>query len=175
MKKFILFAFAACLLFTFSGEALSQELGFKGIGGTLQFVKPENIDGTVGFGAHADLGQIIEHLTLFPSIEYWGKSEGPLDFSQFAVNADVRYYFPNSSNLSFFAGGGLALLFSSADVNLGGFGTRSDNSTDIGLNLLGGIDVPVSEKLVFTGSAKFVISDGNVFKIMGGLTYLLGE
>lgn len=171
MRRASLMLLLLCLVFAFgAGEALAQGLGFKGIGGRLSFVKPEDVDGTIGFGAHADLGEIIENLTLYPSLEYWSKGEGPADFSQFAVNADARYYFPSSNNLSFFAGGGIAFLFNSVDV-----GPFDDSETDIGLDLLGGVDVPVSDNLVFTGSAKFVISDGNVFRITAGLTYLIGE
>jgi len=176
MKKFVLFLCLCCLVFAFgAGDLLAQELGFRGVGGRLSFVKPEDVDGTIGFGAHADLGEIIESLVLYPSVEYWTKSDGPLDFSQFALNADVRYYFPGASSVAFFAGGGLAVLFSSADINLGGFGSASDSSTDIGLDLLGGVDVPVSDKLTFSGTAKFVISDGNAFKVTAGVTYAIGE
>jgi hypothetical protein len=150
-----------------TGAAVAQGLGFYGIGGRLSYVNPENIGGTFGLGAHADFGEITQNLVLYPSLEYWGKSEGSFDFSQVSINGDVRYYFPSASTTSFFAGGGLAILFSSTGVE----DLDSASATDIGLDILGGVDVPINENLVFTGKAKFVISDGNVFKISAGLTY----
>jgi hypothetical protein len=142
---------------------MAQKLGLYGVGGRLSFVDPENpVSSTIGFGGHVHLGEIIEHLALYPSLEYWSKS----DFSSFSINGDMRYYFNILSNLKPFAGGGLAILFTDF---------RAGNDTDIGLNFLGGVDFPVAEKLVVTAKIKFLISDIDVLKITGGVTYLLGQ
>lgn len=181
MKRILIGVFTVALLCSLgAGTSSAQEgLGFYGIGGRLSYVNPESLDGTIGFGVHADLGEVfVENLRIFPSIEYWSKSEGgggfDVDFSQLAVNADARYYFPTSGNIAIFAGGGLVLAFNSADVNTP-FGGGDATSTDIGLDLLGGIDLPIQENLNFTAEAKFLASDLSVFKISAGVTYMLGK
>jgi len=174
MRKFIITVSVLSLTCLMTAAGMAQGIGFNGIGGKIGFAKPENIDGTLNFGAHANLGEIIENLVLYPSVDFWTKSEGALDFSQFAINADARYYFPSGGNLSFFGGGGLGLFFNSADVSFLGQ-TASNTSTDLGLNLFGGFDLPVGDALSFTAEGRFVVSDGNVFKVTGGLTYAMGQ
>lgn len=43
-----------------SVNSQAQGLSLKGIGGRLSFVKPEDIDGTIGVGAHVNLGEIVK-------------------------------------------------------------------------------------------------------------------
>jgi len=165
---------AVCLIIGFGvllSDAAVQAQGVRlsGIGGRLGFVKPENIDGTFGIGFHADLGQIIPNLTLYPSIEYWEENAdiGPfdVDVSQLALNGDLRYYFPlaGDSKVDVFAGGGLAILFNDPGDN------------DVGVNAIAGIDVPLSKSWVAGGELRFVINDDTVFKIMAGITYIFGK
>jgi opacity protein-like surface antigen len=166
MTLFVLLVFAVGLS--------AAELGFNGIGGRLSYVSPENIDGTIGLGVHADLGTLANNIVLFPSIEYWSKGEGGGDFSQIAINADAHYYFPTSGEIDFFAGGGLSILRSSFEVSFLGQ-SQSVSNTDIGLDLLGGLAYPLSENLMLNGEVKFTVSDGNIFKISAGVTYLLAK
>ncbi len=169
MKKSLLVSLFALLVVSLAvSGAMAQKLGFNGIGGRLSYVDAEGVDGTIGFGAHANLGNIIENLTLYPSIEYWTKGEGVVDFSSFSINGDARYYIPTSGSVNVFAGGGLALLFNKVSV-----GTFDDSETKLGLDLLGGIDIPVSDNLSATAKIKFVVSSDNILKITGGLTYIL--
>ncbi len=162
MKHTLSVGIAVLVVFTFSLSTLwAGDLRFKGVGGRLGYVKPEGFDGTVSFGGHANLGEFVEHLVLYPSIEIWSKR----GFDQIALNGDVRYYFPppSDSNIEFFAGGGVGILLNSPGDN------------DVGLNLLGGIDVPVSEQWVATGEARFVFNNQTVFKITAGITYIIGN
>ena len=157
MRRFIIFFSVMGILFVVN-QTMAQGLGFKGVGGRLSFVDPEAVSGTIGFGGHVDFGEIIKNLVLYPSFEYWSKSS----FSVVSINGDIRYYFPTGGNVDFFAGGGLAILFGDIDTNLG-------------LDILGGADFPVSDNLVATAKIKFVISDVDALKITGGLTYLLDK
>jgi opacity protein-like surface antigen len=166
MRRFIIFLSVMVILFV-ANQTMAQGLGFKGVGGRISFVDPEAVSGTIGFGGHVNLGEIIANLALYPSFEYWNKS----NVSDFSINADVRYYIPTGGNIDFFAGGGLAIQFVSVD--LGPFGDASD--TELGLDLIGGADFPVSDNLVATAKLKFLVSDLNVLKITGGLTYLIGK
>lgn len=159
MRKLLLVNLTVLLFIAlaFNG-GLAQDLGFKGVGGRVSFVDPEGAGGTIGFGGHVHLGEIIPNLVLHPSLEYWSKSS----VSVFTLNGDLRYYVPTEGNINFFAGGGVALTF-------------GDPNTELGLDLLGGADFPVSENLVATAKIKYLISDFNVLKITGGVTYLLGK
>lgn len=157
-----------------SQSALAQGLHFNGIGGRIGLVKPEDVGATLNVAAHADMGEIIENLVAFPSIDYWGKSEGAFDFSQFAVNADVRYFLPSSSDLTPFAGGGIGFIFTHNEVPFQG-GIQGDTNLNIGLNLFGGLDYPLSDNLLLTGEGRFVVSEVYSFKLTAGVTFLLGE
>ncbi len=174
MKKLLTVLSVILLLAGVTGTSYAQGIGFHGIGGRVGFAKPENIDGTFSIGAHANLGEVIENLVIFPSVDYWGKSELGLDFSQFAINADGRYYFPSSGSMSFFGGAGLGFIFTHAEVSFLGQ-SAGDTNMDIGLNLFGGLDVPVGEKLSFTAETRFVVSDISTFKVLAGVTYRMGE
>lgn len=71
------------------------------------------------------------------------------------------------------AGGGLAFHSTSTPEVQGQ--KVGESQTDFGVNLLGSVDFPVWENLIFTGLGKFVLSDSNGFKVAGGVTYLLGK
>jgi len=46
-------------------------LGFKGIGGSLGLVDPENASSAVALGFHVDAGTIVRNVHLIPSFSYW--------------------------------------------------------------------------------------------------------
>ncbi|MCG8606746.1 porin family protein [bacterium] len=161
----VIWSFSVCL--AAFGTAFGQEIGFNGIGGRLSFVDPEDpLGATVGFGAHVDLGEIVPKLRLYPSLEYWNKS----NVSQFAINGDVRYYFPTQGQVDLFAGGGLSIMFNHVDI-----GPFSNTDSAAGLDFLGGGDFKVAENFLGTVEVKFTVSDIHSFRITGGVTYLLGK
>lgn len=156
---------------TFSESA--AQLGFKGVGGRLGFVSADGDVGTIVFGGHVNLGEIIPGLALVPSLDYWTESTDVLgvsfDQSALSINGDVRYYFPTGGNIDLFAEGGLGIVRVSVDTQLG-----DDSKTEIGLNLGGGAEIPFSDNLV--GTAMLIFNtEGSQIKIMGGVTFLLGE
>ncbi len=168
-QKVTLTLICALVLLVFaSTDSTAQQIGFKGIGGRLGLVSSGG--STIIFGVHANLGEIIENLVIFPSIDYWSKNNTGV----FSINGNVRYYFPTGGNIDFFAGGGLSLMrwsWDGYDTGLGTVGGGSD--IDFGLNLLGGVDIPVQDNLV--ASAKIIFNThGDQLKIMGGITFLLG-
>ena len=170
------------LLLFCTDAVFAEGPGLYGIGGRLSFTKPENIDATPGFGLHADLGTVLGKAVFFPSIEYWKKSEGgegrDASVSGLQLNADAKYLFSGRGNLHFFAGGGLALIFNSVSIDYPGIPSlpgssieRDETNTRLGLNLFGGVDLPVSSTLEISGMVEFNISDIDVFRLTGGLTY----
>ncbi len=166
MKKLAIFwIVAVCCIFSTVTQA--QDFGFKGIGGKLGFVDPEVLSATIGFGAHADLGTVAKSIKIVPSLEYWSKN----NFSQFSIHADGRYYFPTSGTISPFAGGGLGLFITSIDFD-SEFITGT-SSTDLGLDLLGGVDIPAGPQLTFTAELKYSLTELHSLRITGGIMYNL--
>ncbi len=97
MKKIVMKRTLASLLFVLGISNISaQELSLRGVGGRLSLVDVEGpIGATVGFGGHADLGELFQNVRLYPNVEFWSRSGA----SHFTINGDVRYYFPRRENL----------------------------------------------------------------------------
>ena len=79
---------------------------------------------------------------------YWSKS----NFSSLTLSATGKYYFPMPGTISPFAGGGLGFVRSSFDIPtvttiFGNVGGGSTSATDLGLHLVGGVDIAISPKL----------------------------
>jgi opacity protein-like surface antigen len=186
-------SFIAALLCVVLLPALAfgaEGFGFYGIGGQLSYVSPEDIDGTIGLGAQADLGEFATGFVAYPSIAFWrtsedysdGYCEGEASFTEISFNADVRYYFlgVDTGTVRPFGGAGLALLYQMADWDVDCEGdfvddSDSDSETDIAFNLIGGADFDVSESMTGFGELRFVMGgDYDVFKITGGVTFAMG-
>jgi len=151
------------LIFTFSDS--SAQIGFKGVGGRLGFVTADGSQSGIIFGGHVNLGEIIPGLALVPNIDYWSDT---IDY--LSVNANVRYYFPTGGSVDLFGLGGLG--FVRVKVDLGPLGSVSN--TEFGLNLGGGAEIPLSDNLKGVGMLVFN-TEGSQIKIMGGVTYMLGQ
>jgi len=171
MKRvgFVSILILVLLVFTLSDS--SAQIGFKGVGGRLGFVNADASQSGIIFGAHVNLGEIIPGLAIVPSLDYWSDD---LDF--LSINGNVRYYFPSGGNIDLFAVGGLGFVrVSVPEVTVPGFGTvGGGSSTEIGLNLGGGAEIPLSDNL--KGSAMLIFNtEASQIKIMGGVTYMLGQ
>ena len=106
----------ACLVVAVSGLPLqsaraASDVGLKSVGVDLGYVSPENVDGTLGFGAFADLGALSPKVRLSTHLGYWSKSEGDPILQSEATIRDIslmtraRYLFPSSSKFQPYAGG----------------------------------------------------------------------
>lgn len=193
MKKRILWIVICSLIIyiTTVVNAQASDIGFYGIGGRFSYVKPQDIDGTFGFGCQADLGTLVSTLHLYPSIEYWQKRQTEdivyykmkYSFSEISINSDVRYYIstPDAVKVKPFIGGGLAIIISSVSIDMedtSGFGfdySDSDSDTDIGLEFLGGVDLSLSKSMIGFIEIKFKFDGADTFKISSGITYLISE
>ncbi len=182
MKKLFLASFllAFCLVMF---PNISHSIGFEGFGGKIGLVIPDGGDNTVGFGAVGFLGPILPSLTALKaetSLEYWGNSSdflgGSTSLSVVSANGTAKYYF-TSSGISPFAGGGIGLVFSRASIEykeaILGMNGYSDTETDIDLNLVGGVDIPVGIGMKFVAEAKLAIGDADWFQMTGGILIML--
>jgi opacity protein-like surface antigen len=179
---------AILLLLVFCSLALAKsDIGFKGVGGQVAFVMPEDpIESTIGFGGNVYLGKLMPELKMFAYVDYWGKSYGSgtdweTKFYVVSVNAVVRYGFNTKGNIKPYAGGGLGLNFASSSVDykgsssyLAGYGVKSSaSSTDFGLLVLGGASTMLSPKMEGFAEVRYNVTDIGVFGIYAGITYML--
>jgi len=180
MKRvgFVSILILVLLVFTFSDS--SAQIGFKGVGAHLGYVDAEGIDGTIMFGGHVNLGEIIPGLSLVPSVDYWSKSFDTgvagvsSDFSQISVNANVAYAFPVGESINVMAVGGIGWVRVKVEASVSGFGSVSVTDSGIGLNLGGIVSVPVSDNLSVGGGIIYA-TEGEQIKIIGGFTFWLGQ
>ncbi|MDH3208243.1 MAG: hypothetical protein OEO79_16705 [Gemmatimonadota bacterium] len=136
------------------------------IGGVLGY--HDDFD-ALGIGAYAAfaLPQLHENISINPSFMYYF----PDGFDAWEVNGDLVYAFPVSADspITPFALAGINIMRVSFDAGV--FGSAS--STDVGLNLGGGVTFPMEGFTPFAG-AKFEIQDGTGFLIFGGAGFAVG-
>lgn len=85
-----------------------------------------------------------------PNIEYVFVDPGSL----WTLNGDFHYDFAQSGNLTFWAGGGLAILFRDFDDRR----RRDDSETDVGANLLAGLGAARGAVRPY-GQVKVILAD----------------
>lgn len=183
MKRALLFTLVACTLAT--GSAVAQsDLGLKNLGVAVGFVSPEDLGGTFSLGVFADHGTIAPRIGLESRIDYWSASEetfgNEVKVSDIALGARAKYFFPVANpSIRPFAGGGLALHFVHAEVTIPAqFGfpemTADDSETKLGLDLGGGLAMPVNPRWDFLGELWYgIVSDVGQFSMRAGLSYKL--
>lgn len=112
------------------------------------------------FGGQMKLGPYGSSFHLVPSLEI-GLSD---DFTLFQFNFDVDWWIPTSWKVFPYIGAGPALAL--VDVESGG------TDTEVGLNLLGGLEVPVtSGTSAFIGEIRLGIGDIPDLKLMAGWNF----
>ena len=169
MKKVILLFVLPLMCLTLFPD-ISGAIGFEGFGGNLAFVLPKVGDNTLGFGAVGSLGSILPEMAELKAevgVEYWGNSQDLFSSSVISLDGTVKYYFPGEGVFPF-AGIGLGLIRSSSSYKF--FGEDiSDSNINLGIDLLGGADFPITPNMKFVAEARYVSTDGHWFQISGGL------
>ena len=129
------------------------DLGWRSIGVNAGFVDPDNVDGTVGFGAFANLGNLSPDVRLQPNVGYWSKSQD--EFGVKATISDISFstralymFHNNSAKFHPYAGGGPGLHIVKAKVSMTTpvAMEASDSETKLGLDLVGGFTTQLSQK-----------------------------
>lgn len=172
-----------CLVYS-GGHAISIE----SVGGKGAIVFPEgDADTNIGLGLIVDMGTVLSNINALKaeaSAEYWGDSYdvGYWEWSwrTISFNGTAKYHFPIGSNISPFAGGGLGIVFSRwstkwakpIEYSLPGLEKgSSDNDLDLGINLVGGVDIPLGPNLKIVGEAKFSTGGSDTFQISGAAVF----
>jgi len=123
------------------------------------YISPEGFDGTIGVGGFMNFGTPISSLQVEPFASYWSRTEGipgaEASLSDLTLGARGKFVLPLSSNaIEPYVGAGLGLHFLKAGADITLFDqTTSLSVTDseIGIDLGGGISVPVTARFSLRG------------------------
>ncbi|MDM7915779.1 MAG: hypothetical protein ACE15D_17675 [Candidatus Eisenbacteria bacterium] len=163
MRK--LFAVVLLALALFTGLAFAQDetsIGFRGwgprVGATLN---PDQFH----FGAHLDFGQFANHFRFQPNVEL-GIGDGS---TLAALNLETNYRINSTwESWSPYIGGGVGVNFvGSEDKGL----TGNDTDTQLGLNVMGGLERGLDNGDRFFGEAKVGFADSPDLKLTVGWTF----
>jgi opacity protein-like surface antigen len=181
--KILLLTFLVGALMSQQANAQS-DIGFKRLGATLAYVSPEDLDGTIGFGAFADLGTITPNIGLEARLDYWSQSEEAFgtkaSVHDITVGARGKYLFQlKDSSIRPFAGTGVSVHFLNAEVTISQPGfpdmKESDSATKLGLDLGGGMATRLSDQVDFHAEAWYIVSDIDQLSLRMGLSMKLGS
>ena len=187
MRHFILIGM--CLLvcgFAATDSSAEADIGVKGVGGRLAFVSPDNIDGTIGFGALIDLGTITPDIGLEATLDYWSQSEGSgnfeISFRDIAIGARAKYNFAvEDKKLKPYAAGGLAIHMLKSEIPAITFlgttvGGGDVTDTEFGIDIAGGLGYAAGENIDIVGEVMYrIVSDFAQFVLSGGVIFWFGE
>jgi len=139
------------------------------------------IGGGVGYGLDIEelaiqVGAVIDidaPVKIAPDFKYYLVGDtGPVDVSMWELNANAHYTFNESKTSSFYAIGGLQYANITAGIDLGGFGSVSESSGEIGLNIgaganfdLGGFNLMPEIKFTLGGTEQLHIGASAMFPI----------
>ncbi len=115
------------------------------------------------FGAHIDFGNFAKHIRFQPNVELGFGDHVKL----YTVNAEAAYRFSSRWDVwTPYLGGGLGANIKSADN-----GGHNRSQTDLGVNLLGGIEKGLSNGDRFFMEGKFSLNDVPDAKVTVGWTF----
>ena len=179
---FVFVLVLACL--AAAGAQAESDISFKGIGPRLSYVSPEDVDGTIGLGATADMGTLAPGWGLQAVLDYWSKSEGSGDFEvkfrDIAIGVRTQRFFETeSTSFKPYAAGGLSLHMLKVEIPESTIGTvtfgGSETESKIGIDLAGGAEFGEGEGMKFFGEVMYrIVSDVSQFVVTGGVMFPLG-
>jgi len=134
-------------------------VGFRGWGPRVGLsLNPDQVH----FGAHIDFGNFAKHIRFQPNMELGFGDNWKL----FTVNAEAAYRFSSRWDVwTPYLGGGVGANIS-ADTN-----GHNSSQTDLGVNLLGGIEKGLSNGDRFFIEGKFSLNDEPDAKVTVGWTF----
>lgn len=177
----LLSGLAALVAFTMASPVFAQQadqtggLGLKGLGVRIGLTDPEGGSSALMYGVHLDAGELVNHVHLVPSVEYWNVGNDVAqynsDLSDLAFRLGVNFDFPlQDQRMVPYLGGGIGLHRFSFDTNVPGVDSSSD--TKFGIDIQGGARNQFTPNLSLFGELGYsFVSDANQLRLLGGLTY----
>lgn len=161
MKKLIvLFS----MMFFIMGSAFAQK-GIQGAGVHLSY--GTEIE-SFGIGVKYQYN-ITNNIRLEPSMNYFFKNNG---IDQFDINANVHYLLPMASNVRLYPLAGLTFARWDLKSPLGSIGL-DDDVTRLGLNVGGGAEMDITDKLILNFELKYqFVSDFDQAIFNVGIAYM---
>jgi hypothetical protein len=140
------------------GSDPENDIGFRGWGPRLgASVDPDQVH----FGVHLDFGNFAKHVRFQPNLEL-GLGE---NVTLITINGEAAYRFLSRWDVwTPYLGGGLG-------VNVARFDNGNSSDTNIGVNLLGGIEKGLSDGDRFFLEAKLSLNDVPDAKVTVGWTF----
>ena len=137
----------------------ARAYSLTGVGGSLGYANPEDLDGTAALGLHAEFEQRGTRLQLDPNMRYWNV-DGVRDLTP---NMDLTYHFRPDRHWAPYLGGGLGVNFVHDH--------QSDRSeSDLGLNAIAGLRFPASAGRYFL-EGRYTASDISQVSVLTGITF----
>jgi len=130
-----------------------------------------NLGATAQFTLPAKIGTV--QLVANPGFEFYpfiGAGASLLVF-----NFDLAYPVPAKANVEPFVGAGLSLTRAGASVTIPGVGTISSSSTDLGLNLKGGVLFGKGKPMRPFAEGTLLISGASTLVLRGGVQFTVGK
>jgi hypothetical protein len=161
LKKILMTAtLVVTLAATAAWAAPDTDVGFAGWGPRVGVsVDPDQ----VFFGAHLDYGNFARHVRFQPNLEL-GFGD---DVKLFTINAEAAYRFSSTWDVwTPYLGGGVGANIKSVDS-----GGSNSSQTDLGINLLGGIEKGFYSGNRFFIEAKVSVNDVPDLKVAIGWTF----
>lgn len=132
---------------------------YSGMGGKLGYASPEHLDGTASVSVHAEFERNDSRVHLLPNLGYWNVDR----VSDVSPNMDVYYHFVREGRVTPYVGGGVGLNIVHRD-------RLDDTSTDLGMNVMGGLRFPGRTNHVFL-EGRYTASDVSQVSLLTGITF----
>ena len=182
MKRSILVTLAVLAFCTVASQnaTAQSDLGLKRMGVTFGYVSPENMDGTISYGAFVDLGTVSPQFGIEAHADRWSHSEEAFDtkatLSDLMIGARGKYLFRTSSTkIQPFIGAGMGVHFLHAEVSDTNTSVE-DTSNKLGLELGGGMDTNLSPSMGLRTELWYgFASDIDQFAMRVGMTWKIGQ
>lgn len=169
-----LLALALVSLFAING-AMAQEQGEirAGLGLTLgtKAGVSDTGESKIGFGLSPSVEYLItDVISGNASYDFYFKSSvGGADFSFSYFNIEGKYYFM-TDDLQVYGLAGLGIGMVKTK-----FGGVSDSDSEVGLNIGGGVNLPLTDVLSFNGELKYQTAGDGQLAIKAGVFYTFGN
>jgi opacity protein-like surface antigen len=164
-----------------AGTETSSPLGVTSVEGILStiFQSGQSSFSGTGLRLHLHPSRLMEGFSLVPSLEYWRNSNELDTFGIKSTEKDAtlgiefRYNFPRESAFKPYLGVGYGLHFMSSEFEATTLGLEGSDSVTLGgVSVLGGISMPITERLINVFELKFhYLSDNSQTKLNYGLAW----